>query len=272
MNILIGSRALNYWHPEVPINDSTDWDVISAEPIEGTEWHSLDILNNKDIENLLFNYEDEIDFNGITLTVAPPVVLSIIKRSHLHRDLGFDKHVTYYHKYLTDFRGFLSGDHLAFLEERTKLTLEQYPQVKPNLNQSVEDFFDDAVTKKYNHDYLHQLFAYEDKPMYTKLQTNPEKAWCSENLWYTLTHQQQLQCVAEETMVIATERFLVPKNWGYPSKLAYMKALKKVCTTLCSGWFRDFAIENYPEVISLYNPEKFQQVKSNLELFDLVSV
>lgn len=264
MNILIGSRALNYWYPEVPINDSTDWDVISTEPLEGTEWHSLDVLNNRDIEGLLFNYEDEIDFNGITLTVAPPVVLSIIKRSHLHRDLGFDKHITHYHKYLADFKNFLTGDTLAFLEERTKLTLEQYPQVKPNLNQSVQDFFDDAVTKVYNHDRLHELFAYEDKPMYTKLQTNPEKAWCSEKLWYTLNHQQQLQCVAEETMVIATERFLVPKNWEFPSKLAYMKALKKVCTTLTSGYFRSFAIDYYPEVISLYNPDKFQQVKQIL--------
>ena len=56
MNILIGSRALNYWHPEVPINNSTDWDVISAEPIEGCEWHSLDILNNAKVESLMEGY------------------------------------------------------------------------------------------------------------------------------------------------------------------------------------------------------------------------
>lgn len=272
MNILIGSRALAYWFKDFKLSEDSDVDVISAKPIKGCEWHSLDILNNAKVESLMEGYSGPIEFNNHLLHIAPPIVLHMIKRSHLHRELGWDKHITHYHKYLSAYQGHLQGQYLDFLEERTKLTLEQFPQVKPNLNQSVEDFFDDAVTKKYNHDMLHQLFAYEDKPMYTKLQTNPEKAWCSENLWYTLTYQQQLQCVAEETMVIATERFLVPKNWDYPSKLAYMKALKKVCTTLCSGWFRDFAIENYPEVISLYNPEKFQQVKSNLELFDLVSV
>lgn len=265
MNILIGSRALNYWYPEVPINESTDWDVVSYQPIEGTEWHSLDVLNNRDIHTLLPHFNDVVQFEGHTLTVATPRILYCIKRSHLHRDLGFDKSIVHLHKYLSECKPYLTGDHLAFLEERTKLTLEQYPQVKPNLNQSVEDFFDDAVTKKYDHDYLHQLFAYEEKPMYTKLQTNPEKAWCSKDLWYTLSHQQQLQCVAEETCVIATERFLVPKNWDYPSKLAYMKALKKVCTTLCSGWFRDFAIDHYPEVISLYNPDKFLTVRNMLE-------
>lgn len=260
MNILIGSRALNYWYPEIPINENTDYDVISAEPIEGTEWHSLDTLNNAKVESLMNDHSGPIEFNGQLLHIAPPVVLHMIKRSHLHRELGWDKHITHYHKYLSYYQGHLQGQYLDFLEERTKLTLEQYLQVKPNLNQLNEDFFKDAVTKKYNHDYLHELFTYEDKPMYTKLQTDPTKAWCHEYLWYNLTHQQQLQCVAEETMVIATERFLVPNEWEYPSKLAYMKALKKVCTTLCSGWFRDKAIEYYPEVLSLYNSEKFRQV------------
>lgn len=263
MNILIGSRALNYWYPEVPINDSTDWDVISAEPLEGCEWHSLDTLNNAKVESLVHFWTKPIEFNGHLLHVAPPVVLYLIKRSHLHRELGWDKHITMFHKYLNKVT-FLMNNEENFLAERTELTLKAYPQVKPNLNQLNEDFFDDAVTKKYNHDYLHELFAYEDKPMYTKLQTDPTKAWCHKNLWYNLKHQQKLQCVAEETMVIATERFLVPKNWEFPSKLAYMKALKKVCTTLTSGYFRSFAIDYYPEVISLYNPDKFQQVKQIL--------
>lgn len=271
MNILIGSRALKEWEPSIELKENSDWDVVSDSPVYGCEFHSKLILNNAQL----------IEFSSNKIVILPdnspahvlnPIGLYVLKRSHLHRDLKFDSHITMFHKHLSKYSKYLDNRAIAFLEERTKLTLEQFPQVKPNLNQSVEDFFDDAVTKKYNHDMLHQLFAYEDEPMYTKLQTNPEKAWCSENLWYTISHQQQLQCVAEETMVIATERFLVPKNWEFPSKLAYMKALKKVCTTLCSGWFRDFAIDHYPEVISLYNPEKFQQVKSNLELFDLVSV
>jgi len=263
-NILIGSRALNYWYPHVPINDDTDWDVISEQPIEGTEWHSPAVLNNAKVESLVHFWYKPIEFNGYLLHVATPAVLYIIKRSHLHRELGWDKHITMFHKYLPK-PEFLMKEEKEFLEERINLTLEQYPQVKPNLNQLNEDFFDDAVTKKYNHDYLHELFAYEVKPLYTKLQTDPTKAWCHEYLWNELSYTQKLQCVAEETMVIATERFLVPKNWEYNSKLAYMKALKKVCTTLCSGWFRSFAIDNYPEVLSLYNPDKFSRVKSILE-------
>jgi len=132
------------------------------------------------------------------------------------------------------------------------------------LNQTVEEFFDDAVTKKYNHDFLHSLFAYQEQPMYTRLQTDSTKAWCSKELWDGLTHVEQLQCVAEETYVIATERFMVPKDWKYPAKLAYNKALNKVCTTLCKNWFRDKAIDYYPEVMELFDEGKFLSVKDKL--------
>ena len=47
--------------------------------------------------------------------------------------------------------------------------------------------------------------------------------------------------------------------------LCYMKALKKVCTTLTSGWFRDFAIDHYPSVVRNFNKEKFNIVKAILE-------
>ena len=48
-------------------------------------------------------------------------------------------------------------------------------------------------------------------------------------------------------MVIALERFVIPGKLN--PKLAYLKAVEKICTTLTSGWFRDFAIDNWPEVI-----------------------
>jgi hypothetical protein len=65
-------------------------------------------------------------------------------------------------------------------------------------------------------------------------------------------------------MVIAAERMLIPSNWKYSSKLAYIRSLEKVCTTLTSGWFRDFAIDNYPEILKLYDHSKFEYVKNQL--------
>jgi len=261
--MLIGSRALDYWLNAGLVNPSTDFDIISKEPIEGAEHHPWLFLDNYKLVDYTFP-EHTINFNGKTVHVVSLIGLAIVKRSHLWRDLGFSKHITYYHRYLTPNVRFIADKDKELLVNRTELTMKQFPQQGPNLNQTVEDFFDDAVTKVHNHDFLHSLFAYQEQPMYTRLQTDSTKAWCSKELWDGLTHVEQLQCVAEETYVISTERFMVPKDWKYPAKLAYNKALNKVCTTLCKGWFRSFAIDHYPEVMKLFDEGKFLEVKDKL--------
>jgi hypothetical protein len=51
-------------------------------------------------------------------------------------------------------------------------------------------------------------------------------------------------------MVIALERYLIPmisKN----QMSSYQSALVRICTTLTKGWFRQFAIDNYPRLLNL---------------------
>ena len=51
-------------------------------------------------------------------------------------------------------------------------------------------------------------------------------------------------------MVIALERYLIPmvsKN----QETSYNLALVRICTTLTKGWFRQFAIDNYPQLSNL---------------------
>lgn len=263
MNILIGSRALNYWFPSVTITENTDWDVISPEPIEGCEWHNPDLLNN----NSVINYATQhITFgpNGEKLHIVNPLGLALIKRSHLWRNLSFQKHITHYHKPLSPYRVWSKFD-TGFLEERIALTKKQFPQGNPNLMQSKEDFFDDAVTKVYDHDYLHELVAYYNKPLYTRLLRDTTLAWCDEDKWEQLSDHDKSLCVAEEVQVIAIERFMIPKDWKCWYKLAYMKSLEKVCTTLCSGWFRDHAIDNYPAILELVDESRINKIKSILQ-------
>lgn len=269
-NILIGSRALNYWHPEMKIKDTADWDIIAHSPIQSTpsykiEQHDPWLLNNEEFAK----FTDEthtVEINGHKIYVCNPIGLSIIKRSHLWRDIKFDKHITHYHKFLKPYVEFYTSSDNDLLRERTAMTMKAYPQGNPNLMQSKEDFFDDAVEKKYDHDYLHELFAYYDKPLYTRLLRQTGMAWCDESKWNNLTHEDKLKCISEEVQVIATERFLLPNDWKYISKLAYNKALSKVCTTLCSGWFRSNAIDYYPELLSLYDADKFLEVKRVLSV------
>lgn len=268
-NLLIGSRALNFWFLDHKIKDSTDWDIISDKPFEDIpegvnyEWHDPDILLNRELENYTRNIT--VEFNGKELHVVTPLGLALVKRSHLWRDLGFDKHITHWNKYLKEFLEFRSKETEDYLQRRTSATMQMFPQGHPKLNQTVEDFFDDAVTKVFNHDFLHQLYAHHDKPLYTYMQSNPELAWCEKDKWQAFSFDDKIKCVQEEAYVIATERFIVPNNWNYPHRLAYFNALKKICTTLCSGWFRDFAIDNHQVLCSSFDAQKVKSVVEYLQ-------
>ena len=268
--MLIGSRAIAHWNPDFKIGANSDWDIIGYEHQEKDyrrilsipkmhriEWHDPNHLNNALLRSE-YNLVDD---------VCDPYGLAIIYRSHLHRDWNWDAHITKYHKFILPL---LENDlHLSdpILLERIKLTKKEYPQGNPNLMQSNEMFFDDPVKKVYDHDFLHELYAYEGRPMFEKLKHEGEegKAWCAKDLWQQLSQLQKLQCVAEESYVIATERFLVPNDWNYPTKKAFYFALKKVCTTLTSGWFRDFAIDNFPQVFELFDASKMYLVQAHLE-------
>lgn len=263
--ILIGSRALKYWYPDFPLREDADWDVIGnklyMKSFPRLELHEKSHLNNQDIRtDPTFGFIELPSGEGVY--VAPLEILAAIKRSHLWRDYQWDKHITHYNKYL---RQHLDDSVQDFLKERTRLTKEAYPQGNPSLNQSNEDFFDDAVAKVYDHDYIHELAAYYEAPLYTRLKRDDSKAWCEKDLWEALSLEDKQKCVAEECYVIATERFLVRNNWNYSYKGAYLTALKKVCTTLTSGWFRDFAIDNHPEIMALFNQNKLNSIKENLK-------
>jgi hypothetical protein len=51
-------------------------------------------------------------------------------------------------------------------------------------------------------------------------------------------------------MVIALERYLIPKI-SKNQETSYHLALVRICTTLTKGWFRQFAIDNYPRLSNL---------------------
>jgi len=266
--ILIGSRALNYWKPERKIHPDTDWDVISFKQHKGCEVHDPLFLNNQDMAGYATWHEVTLP-DGCTAKVMSLLGLAILKRSHLWRDLSFQKHITDFHKHglkeaLDRFADKPDNIVNKDLAKRAELTKQAFPQGSQNFMQSKENFFGDAVSRKYDHDYLHELFAYQDKPLYTKLLRQANLAWCEKEKWETLTTEEKLQCVAEEVQVIAAERFMIPNDWKYPCKLAYVKALDKVCTTLCSAWFRDHALDNYPQLVGLFDKSRFDRVQSVL--------
>lgn len=268
MIYLIGSQALKLQCPEFK-GKCNDIDIIvddNSDTIPGAkrvECHSIDHLNNREIVE---NFSgDVVFFMGTKVTLITLEGLAAIKRSHLWRSYFFPKHMTQYVKHLKEHMTPLA---MEVAKRREKLTRTEYPQGNPNLNQRNEDFFDDAVEKIYDHDMLHEMVAYYDRPIYTRLKFDETLAKCEKDLWKDLSHEDKMKCVAEETFVIASERFLIRNNWNHPFKLAYIKALEKVCTTLTSGWFRSFAIDNYEEILNLFDKNRFETLREKLIEFD----
>lgn len=257
-NLLIGSRALVFNKPEYQkhIKDYTDWDVVTYDNLDWAEVHDPDHLNTLKLER--YASEQPIVHNGVELYPLNLKGLSIVKRSHLWRDLGFVKHITMYHKHIMD--GSFQYDDIdrEILNERIHLTMKSYPQKNPSLKQTKNEFFDDFVVKKFDHDYLHEIVAYNDIPMYKRMQDlSKDSVWCEKKKWDLFSHLEKLQCIAEECTVIAFERFLIPKDYKFGFKTAFILSLDKVCTTLTSGWFRDYAIDHYNQLVNMFDLNRY---------------
>jgi hypothetical protein len=124
---------------------------------------------------------------------------------------------------------------------------ETYTYAHPKLNQSKQDFFTDEVGYMYEHDDIHLAVAIGNRPAYTYFKEEGAEVKMSRRKWNELPDLIRIRAVAEESMVLAIERSLVPHPGVLTPERAYLKALQKVCTSITSGYFREYAWEHYYE-------------------------
>jgi len=261
--LLVGSYAMC-------MRPSRDIDVICYEADLECEYKRLDEytgvfhLNGVQVECLFADKQESLAYAlAHERGVASTNLLYALKAGHIHYpSKGWEKHILDYHI----LRGLLekwekigrmSLD--AFIKLHKKSTAERLGKQRlPKLkNVTKEQFFDDFVEKHYDHDDIHQWFAHKEKPMYSYMQPDPSKVDCSKEMWEDFDYWDKVKCVQEECYVIASERHLIPQAKGKVSRMdsegAFKWALMRVCTTLCSGWFRDFAVENYFTILNNRN-------------------
>lgn len=145
----------------------------------------------------------------------------------------------------------LQESHLEFYSQRMKDT---YVYGLPKLNVSKGAFFDEVstgVVYTYDHDSLHIAMKHLDKPAY-KYYSGGE-VWSSKEKFFAQTQEVRLLGVYEEATVLALERSLIPFPGGKTPKEAFDMALMKLCTSISSGFFRQFAWEHYDAVQALYS-------------------
>lgn len=269
--LVIGSTAMA-WHRLVR-NKSTlkDIDVI-AYPSEGGMFYDCEVVKEKPNKTVYKSesiyYEVEwakpntnqemllklLDVNpDYGFTYAPKEVLYALKLSH-----RFLKNSPHFIKTMQDIHlmrenwGFKDiAPHLKeWYDWRVKDTYD-YPH--PKLNQGKSDFFDQSVfdgkqVYVYDHDSLHEAVKIYDKPAYTFFVDGEVKV--SESKFNQQPYDIKLASVVEESCVLALERAIIPHETGQDK--AFMIALEKVCTSIASGWWRDFAWENYRQAHNMY--------------------
>ncbi len=158
---------------------------------------------------------------------------------------------------------------------------ETYVYSHPKLNVNSKEFFSgDGVNYKYEHDSIHEAVALIEtyagyagqpvaisKPAYTYYMQEGSEVMTSKEKFFSVPESVRLFGVYEESCVLALERSQIPhagvdddfwcgdKGSSPSPRWSFCKALEKVCTSITSGWFREYAWENYDKVMALYEQQ-----------------
>lgn len=221
----------------------------------------FDIAQPGDSTDLLIQYcksNEDMLFLGRTLLldngdyVAPVDVLYLLKMSHRYK-----KNSPHFFKTMNDihFMRSLGASIPVELEEVFKLReKETYDYSHPNLDVKSKDFFKgDEVPYVYDHDSLHRVLAVMDVPAYTYYLKDGSEVMTSKEKFFEVDNVIRILGVLEESLVLAAERSLIPFDYTVKGKTAFTMALSKVCTSITSGYFREFAYENFKVVVMLYD-------------------
>lgn len=197
-----------------------------------------------------------IDNLGLDCYIASLDVLYTLKMSH-----RFRKNSPHFLKTMQDIK--LMRQHKAKIPEWLKdwfkfREKETYNYFHPKLNQSKKDFFDpdQGINYIYDHDSIHESIKHLDYPVYSYFKENQAEVKCSKEKFYSVSEEVRLYSVLEESYVLALERSQIPFRGCVEPKRSFLIALEKVCTSISSGWWREYAWEHYDEVLKLYD-EKY---------------
>lgn len=232
--LIIGSTAANYWYPE--FRKPKDLDLMTEDP-----------LMSKSEQHYWFGQSSEmiLDLNKDSKYIDADLLLTL-KTAHS----GWDIH---WQKTMYDIL-FLKNKGLKVNTELYKLLVKDFTRIHGKKWASLEgkdsnQFFEDAVIRKYNHDSIHEVIANYEKPLYFKILKEEGKVGCSETKFQDLSYQHKIEMIKEEVWVTALERYLIPEDFKYSCGLAYIKSLKKLATTMSTGWFKFFILDNYQNLV-----------------------
>lgn len=196
------------------------------------------------------------DYDGIEVLTPSLDVLYMLKMSHRYL-----KNSPHFMKTMNDIhmlraRGCeIPKAYMKWYKARIKAT---YYYAHPKLNVQKKDFFaDDNIDYKYDHDSIHEAVKHLECPAYDKFKPAEAEVLTSKAMFFDMPLTWQLLATLEESYVLSLERAIIPFDLKTPEQRlnAFKTALMKVCTSITSGWFREFSWEHYHTVMAMYDQE-----------------
>lgn len=254
------AKTVDFGHKEsYPSNGGKKWVIKGTKLIVEAELAWPDSIAAELVQLILADkktlYADGFAYASID-------VCYMLKMSHryLRNSPHFLKTMRHIHM-LRKMGAKIRKEHREFYKKRVEAT---YWYKHPSLMKNKSDFFNgDGVNYVYDHDSMHESVALDGKPAYTHFQSDNAEVQCDMNKFFALPEQVRLNAVCEESMVLALERAIVPFN--VPPLVAYKKALEKVCTSITSGKFREYAWENYDKALAMFDEKIFERFWQHVE-------
>ena len=250
--IVVGSTALNRAGVMERSSDLDVW-ALSKDVVDKYLPKADIALMPEEILNLVpvrgQDREDVLQFATIDAVYT-------IKCSHLGWDIFWNKHkrdVLYLKKIGAKL---IEPLYIALVEHWKK---EHGNKDFLSLYKDKTEFFNDFVEYRYDHDYLHELAAYPDKPIYTKCLKEGEDVAIDKSKFSKLPFTEQVKMFREEITVIAAERWMIPHSIHWSK--AYHYSLRKTVTSLTKNWATDFLIRN----LEHFEVAKYEDFKHIIE-------
>lgn len=187
--------------------------------------------------------------------------LYTVKVSHAHWDIRNDT----WSKHMADIL-FMQGKGAQLIPELHdilyKIWIDKHGSKKMTFSES-EEFFDDAVVRKYDHDSLHESVAYGDHALYLDYLIPGRSVAMDMDLVWKSEHETLVKLFREEIYATALERLVVPRDYRVSPGFAYHWALRRTITSLTRGKSSLWLIENFKDFKNVQSewdvPENYVQ-------------
>lgn len=242
--IVIGSTALHRLYPD-EFRDPKDVDTFSDPDHGRTLYGPTDSFWDDRLWNWFYGPDDEERYATLD-------ELYTIKVSHSQWDIPGVS----WGKHMADIL-FMQGKGAKLIPELHdilyRIWIDTHGKKKMTFSES-EEFFDDAVTRKYDHDSLHESVAYGDYALYLDYLVRGKSVAMDMDKVWAADHDTRVKLFREEIYATALERIVIPRSYRVSRGYAYHWALRRTITSLTKGRSALWLIENFKDFMSEKDP------------------